>query len=101
MVEAGIYKDVDAVILSGFASAINPAIPSDSEEANTDPEFANLPNGYYIFPAGLRAEARLARVRYSIDLALGCRFDSCTMHFKSNCLVDSRYDESVRPEIDV
>jgi pimeloyl-ACP methyl ester carboxylesterase len=60
LVEAGTYQDVDAVILSGFASAINQTgyneILAGLEEANSEPEFANLPNGYLILKPSVRAE---------------------------------------------
>jgi pimeloyl-ACP methyl ester carboxylesterase len=60
LVEASSYHDVDAIILSGFASAINQTGYNEAiagiEQANTDPEFANLPNGYYIWQAAVRAE---------------------------------------------
>jgi pimeloyl-ACP methyl ester carboxylesterase len=59
MIEAAAYNDVDGLILSGFANAITQAgenaLVADLEEANLDPSFANLPNGYYTTEPGTRA----------------------------------------------
>jgi pimeloyl-ACP methyl ester carboxylesterase len=58
LIEASTYNDVDAIILSGFASALNltglNADLIDFEEANLDPRFANLPNGYETTKPGTR-----------------------------------------------
>jgi len=59
LVEAATFNDVDAVILSGFASAVNPAGYNEAEAgleaANSDPRFTNLPNGYEIIQPADRA----------------------------------------------
>jgi pimeloyl-ACP methyl ester carboxylesterase len=59
LVETAIYNDVDGIILSAFASAQNPtgvaAIEAATVEADTQSEFATLPNGYETTKPGTRA----------------------------------------------
>ena len=61
VIEAATYNDVNAVILSGFASAINQTsfqtMSAAVEEAERrPPNFVNLPSGYETTEPGTRRE---------------------------------------------